>query len=133
MFIKDEGFAVPELLDAILLNLLENDLYRCLLVNRQFYRHAFPILYQTAVVHLQPNYIFYRPFRQRAHREIVRQYKAYIDFARHIIELQVILNDALGTNDFRTVFPPSIFTVIEKSSRVKKVILNDAREDKNDH
>src|SRR5208282_3695045 len=132
MFIRDEGFAVPELLDAVLLGLSENDLFHCLLVNRQFYHHAIPILYRRTTLYLHPYSISSMPSRRRSRYQMSNQFKACIDFAMHIIELRVNLNDALETGDFETGFLNSILTVINKSTRVKKIDINDSRDDKSD-
>lgn len=132
MFIRDEGLAVPELLDAVLLRLSENDLYHCLLVNRQFYHHAFPILYRTTTLYLHPGSIYGMRFARRARYQLGKQFKACIDFTIHIVELRVTLNDPLETSDFETRFLCSILTVISKATRVKKIDLSDLRDDKSE-
>jgi hypothetical protein len=132
MFIRDEGLAVPELLDAVLLSLSENDLYHCLLVNRQFYRHALPILYRTTTLYLHPGSMYGMRFRRRTRYQLGKQFKACINFAIHIVELRVTLNDALETGDFETRFLQSILTVISKATRVKKIDLNDLRDDESE-
>ena len=132
MFIRDKGIVVSELLDTVLLCLSENDLYHCLLVNRQFYHHAISILYRTPTLCLRPYYIHNMPFRRRSRHKMGKQFKACINFAMHIIELRVNLNDALETGDFETGFLDLLLTVINKSTRVKKIDIHDSRDDKSD-